>query len=163
MARTEFGIEELIIEDMSVRDIDQTVAMIQRIFDLYIAPEFSEHGIREFKCFIRPQDIRTRYANGSVLLVGRWRGELVGVIEIKGDNHIALLFTEEGFHRKGIAGKLIEAAVARCRVKLPGLRRITVNSSPFAVRIYKKMGFIPMDCEQQQYGIKFTPMEKILK
>lgn len=35
----------------------------------------------------------------------------------------------------------------------------TVNSSPYAVPVYHKLGFIDMDSEQLADGMRFTPMK----
>ena len=35
----------------------------------------------------------------------------------------------------------------------------TVNSSPYAVKIYEHLGFVPTDNEQTVNGIRFTPMK----
>ena len=40
---------------------------------------------------------------------------------------------------------------------------ITVNSSRYGVLIYEKLGFIKMEEEKEQDGLKFTPMKLILK
>ena len=40
---------------------------------------------------------------------------------------------------------------------------ITVNSSRYAVPIYKNLGFIKTEEEKEQDGLKFTPMKLILK
>ena len=37
--------------------------------------------------------------------------------------------------------------------------KITVNSSPYAVPIYHKLGFTDTDTEQVVNGLRFTPME----
>jgi predicted GNAT family N-acyltransferase len=37
-------------------------------------------------------------------------------------------------------------------------RTLTVNSSPYAVPVYAKLGFVPTDREQVQSGIRYTPM-----
>lgn len=49
---------------------------------------------------------------------------------------------------------LFETAKAEC--KRP---EITVNSSPYAVKIYKHLGFVPTAEEQTVNGIRFTPMK----
>ena len=36
---------------------------------------------------------------------------------------------------------------------------MTVNSSPYAVPIYHKLGFYDVDSEQVVKGVRFTPME----
>ena len=35
----------------------------------------------------------------------------------------------------------------------------TVNSSPYAVEIYRHLGFVPTDDEQSVDGLRFTPMQ----
>ncbi|WP_094603611.1 GNAT family N-acetyltransferase [Sporomusa silvacetica] len=39
------------------------------------------------------------------------------------------------------------------------MKEITVNSSPYAVLIYEKMGFVRTDVEQEINGIRFIPMK----
>ena len=41
--------------------------------------------------------------------------------------------------------------------------KMTVNSSPYAVEIYRHFGFVNTDVEQVTNGIRFTPMELIIK
>lgn len=36
---------------------------------------------------------------------------------------------------------------------------ITVNSSPYAVPVYHKLGFVDMDVEQISDGMRYTPMK----
>ena len=40
---------------------------------------------------------------------------------------------------------------------------ITVNSSRYGVFIYEKLGFVRMEEEKEQEGLKFTPMKLVLK
>ncbi|WP_081998881.1 GNAT family N-acetyltransferase [Robinsoniella peoriensis] len=37
--------------------------------------------------------------------------------------------------------------------------RITVNSSPFAIPVYHKFGFVDTDTEKVTNGLMYTPME----
>ena len=58
------------------------------------------------------------------------------------------------YHRRGIGKKLFDA-----------MRRdyahpvFTVNSSPYAVEVYRHLGFVPTDEEQSADGLRFTPMQ----
>ena len=40
---------------------------------------------------------------------------------------------------------------------------ITVNSLRYGVPIYEKLGFVKMEEEKEQDGLKFTPMKLVLK
>ena len=54
---------------------------------------------------------------------------------------------------QGIGKKLFLEAVRRSKTNI-----MTVNSSPFAIPVYKKMGFYETDSEKEKNGILFTPM-----
>ena len=34
----------------------------------------------------------------------------------------------------------------------------TVHSSPYAVEVYRHLGFVPTDSEQVTHGLRYTPM-----
>jgi ribosomal protein S18 acetylase RimI-like enzyme len=71
------------------------------------------------------------------------KARIVGVIEVRQFRHISLLFVDDRFQRQGIARALVRHAVARCLSRRPDLRQITVRSSPYAVPIYERLGFLP--------------------
>ena len=52
----------------------------------------------------------------------------------------------------------MKKAVSVCKKKRPDLSKVTVNASPNAVEIYKKLGFEKKDREQLKNGIRFVPM-----
>lgn len=93
----------------------------------------------------------------ELVLWGCFDGALLtGVIAAKSLNHISLLFVRKQYHRKGIARKLFEQAKAVCAAN--GAKSITVNSSPYAVEAYRRLGFAATGEEQTINGIRFTPM-----
>ena len=53
---------------------------------------------------------------------------------------------------------LVNVAVDAVSAAVPPIRAVTVNSSPYAVGFYKKLGFVPLGPEKQADGIRFTPM-----
>ncbi len=79
--------------------------------------------------------------------------QLVGVLATRGSSHIALFFVEPCFQRQGVGRALFFAARATCKTD-----EMTVNSSPYAVEIYQKLGFHALSKEQLRDGIRFTPM-----
>ena len=83
-------------------------------------------------------------------------GRIVGVLAADND-HIHLLFVGREYHRKGIARQLFDIMVEYyCALE------ITVNSSPYAVEAYRKLGLVDTDTEQTVNGLRFTPMKCIL-
>ena len=72
------------------------------------------------------------------------------------NSHIALFFVEPCFQRQGVGRALFLAANDACL-----LDEMTVNSSPYAIEIYKKLGFHAFSEEQLKDGIRFTPMKYV--
>lgn len=63
-------------------------------------------------------------------------------------------FVKSKYHRQGIGRKLWE-----CVLNHSNYPFYTVHSSPYAVPVYHKLGFIDMDSEQLADGMRFTPMK----
>lgn len=55
----------------------------------------------------------------------------------------------ERFHHLGIAKRLVRMAVAHVKAMEPDIRAVTVNSSPYAVGFYEKVGFQPLGPEKK--------------
>ena len=72
--------------------------------------------------------------------------------------HISLFFVDKGSQGKGIGIELMSVIVIK-----NGNSYITVNSSRYGVLIYEKLGFVRMEEEKEQEGLKFTPMKLVLK
>ena len=72
--------------------------------------------------------------------------------------HISLFFVDKGSQGKGIGKKLMSVIM-----KDNENSYITVNSSRYGVLIYEKLGFVKMEEEKEQDGLKFTPMKLVLK
>ena len=58
----------------------------------------------------------------------------------------------------GLAGIGIGRALFEAMRKDYAVQEFTVNSSPYAVEVYRHLGFEPTDCEQTEMGLRFTPM-----
>ena len=80
--------------------------------------------------------------------------KILGVIALKDEAHVYHLFVDHELHGQGVARLLWDYVRAKTHVGV-----ITVNSSPFAVSVYEKFGFVQTDEMQYQDGIEFMPME----
>lgn len=69
---------------------------------------------------------------------------------------LTLFFVDGKYHRQGIGRKLFETVIKESKQG-----KITVNSSPYAVGVYKKLGFVPNGDEQMADGMRFMPMTYI--
>jgi len=148
----------LIVRPLAAGEEAAACRLVREVFDEFESPEYSEQGIREFFSYADPAAMRRRREEDHFVLVGEIDGEIAGVIEIRHHEHIALLFVKKVYHGRGIARRLFETVRSICLESNPELETMTVNSSPFAVRIYRRMGFIPLSEEQESNGIRYVPM-----
>lgn len=87
---------------------------------------------------------------------GAFEGDnLIGVIATRNKGtHIALFFVDGRYHSQGIGKKLFKIAL-----KNNPYDKMTVNSYPYAIPVYYKLGFLDTDKDQVVNGLRFTPME----
>lgn len=133
-------------------------ALVERVFNEFEAPGYSDEGIKEFFDYANPNEMQVRLEAGCILLLAEEGQIIIGMIEFRTKDHISLLFVDANHHGCGIGRALFERAVSLARIKTPNLQYITVNSSPYAKDIYERLGFIATDSEQVVNGIRFIPM-----
>ncbi|MCX6137479.1 MAG: GNAT family N-acetyltransferase [Ignavibacteriales bacterium] len=135
----------------------EVCALVKRVFDELVAPGFEAEGIEEFYRFANPEAMKSRAGAGQVIILAEEGKKLVGMIEIRNGTHVALLFVER--RGDGTARQLLAKAVRECMQRRPALSTMTVNSSPYAEEIYRKLGFRPSGVRQTVNGIVHLPME----
>jgi len=68
------------------------------------------------------------------------------------------MFVDKKYHHQGIAKDLLAESIRVSKNRDSTIDKYYVNSSPFAVSIYSRLGFVATDVMQEQSGIKFVPM-----
>ncbi len=139
-------------------DLPAVCELVERVFDGFIAPEYSEEGIREFRRYIQPEAFMERMHAGHFSLIAETAGRIIGMVEIRGCNHISLFFVDPQFHKRGIGRELFRQAEQTCRKENPNIREISVNASSYAMPVYEKLGFRRVGEKQVRNGIGFIPM-----
>lgn len=150
------------IRPLREAEIPAASALVRRVFAEFEAPDYAQEGIDVFHRFIAPEALTEQFRTGALKLWGAFRQDtLAGVAAVRNRSHISLLFVDASCHRQGIARALFSAVRDFCRTD-PAVSRITVNSSPYAVEIYRRLGFTATDAERVTDGIRFTPMTYLL-
>ena len=67
--------------------------------------------------------------------------------------HISLFFVRREWHRRGVGRALLHAMASAADYP-----EMTVHSSPYAVEVYRRFGFVPLGGEREENGIRYTPM-----
>jgi len=138
------------IKKLAKGDIPIALDLVLNIFMEYEAPDYSEQGIETFKNCIKDDE----WLQSLEVLGAYVNNSLVGVIATRNNgNHIALFFVKGKYHRQGIGRRLFDRVVENCTSNT-----ITVNSSPYAVKIYRHLGFAETQAEQLTDGMRYTPM-----
>lgn len=120
-----------------------------RVFQEFEAPDYPPEGVEAFYTYISNTEQVKR-----LIAFGAWEGQhLLGVLAAEGD-HIALFFVDPAVHRQGIGRRLFQTYLTA-----GGWDCVTVHSSPYAVEVYRHLGFSPAAEEQlSPDGIRYTPM-----
>lgn len=142
------------IRPLGYGEVVEVCNLVARAFNEFIAPEFSEEGVEEFFKYSNPRALKKRLDSEYSAMVSESQGKIAGMIEIKGNNHISMLFVDKTFHRMGVATELIKSSMT----VLSESSDVTVNSSRYAVPFYEKLGFIQFEEEKTIYGVTHVPM-----
>jgi len=128
-------------------------------FAKFDAPDYSEEGIKNFYNFVNDDNLRKMFIAGHYqLFIAIYADKYLGMISLREKIHISLLFVDGDYHCNGIGSALIKF-VSNYVLTEEGIDRITVNSSPYAIDFYHRLGFRDTHKETTADGIKFTPME----
>lgn len=140
----------IFIRRLSEEEKPSALVLIWEVFLKFEAPEYSSEGTEFFRSILDDKEYISERE-----FIGAFDGEkLVGVISMGRSPHINFFFVREEYHRRGIGRRLFETAVKSRPEKC-----ITINASPYAVPVYRRLGFVPTDKMQETKGIKFLPME----
>lgn len=138
------------IKQLNRKQLDDAQTLILDVFNKYEATNYPEGGKKAFEDAIHSKE----YLDSLTAYGAFDNNQIVGIIASRSEGtHVALFFVDGRYHRQGIGRKLWQFLLKSCNSDI-----ITVNSSLYAVEVYKKLGFIPMGDVQKDNGIQFVPM-----
>ena len=143
------------IRQLLNKEKDEALLFVKKVYIESKDESYSEKGIETFYNFVDNKEITK-----SFKVYGAFEDNVLkGVIATdKRKRHINLFFVDKSSQAKGIGKKLMSIIIDHNENSF-----ITVNSSRYAVPIYKNLGFIKTEEEKEQDGLKFTPMKLTLK
>ena len=143
------SLEPYPVRRLSPEEIPAALELCWQVFLEFEAPEYPAEGVAAFRASLEDKE-RTR----QLKFYGAFDGEkLVGVLAMRLPQHIGGFFVAAAYHRRGIGRHLFEAMRRDYQTQI-----FTVNSSPYAVEVYRRLGFVPTDTEQLTDGLHYTPM-----
>jgi ribosomal protein S18 acetylase RimI-like enzyme len=141
-------------------EVEDASALARRVFDEFVATQYSVEGQEEFRRYSSPRAMRKRHGDGYLAFAAERDGRLIGMLQLRDGEHITMLFVEGDSQRQGIGRSLIGAATDYVRTRQPPVRVLTVASTPNAIDAYRRMGFVPVGSEQVLKGIRFVSMQR---
>ena len=143
------------IKQLLNNEKDEALLFVKRVFIESEDDSYTKKGIETFCNFVDNKKITK-----SFKVYGAFEDNVLkGLIATDSPKkHICLFFVDKVSQGKGIGKELMNIVVNNNENSY-----ITVNSSRYGVPIYEKLGFIKIEEEKEQDGLKFTPMKLILK
>ena len=139
----------------------EVLNFILRIFHKDVAPTYSTEGIKKFLSMLSASELcEMNSQDGSFIILAKNHNIPIGMLGLKNENHIALLFVEKEYQSQGVGSELVNRASKICLARKPELKSLTVSSSPNSTDFYKKIGFEAQGEEVNEEGMRFTPMRK---
>ena len=143
-------------------DSESISKLICELVEKFIVGEFSTRGRDFLLSTLTAEAITQNMQSGYRYHVAEVKESLSGVVAVRGNVHLYHLFVAERFHRKGIARKLWQFAMNEC-LRNGNTGEFTVNSSAYALGVYKKLGFVAQSGRQEKNGVVFYPMKLIIQ
>lgn len=141
------------IRELESSELEDALKLVWEVFSEYEVSDYSEEGINEFWNFIHDTSELKKLS-----IYGAFdKKQILGVLAGRKE-HISLFFVDQNYQGKGIGRKLFNSFKDRVQEK-----EITVNSFPYSVKIYEKLGFNIVDKEQIKNGIRYVPMKFLKK
>lgn len=154
------------IRRINENEVDEALDLALDVFMEFEAPEYKPEGVETFRqCIIEGKNPDSDCKKGLCPMYAAFDdGKMIGITRMrKTKTHINLMFVRKEYHRQGVATALFRFLLEDILKENPSLKEITLNSSPYGKEFYLHLGFIPLSEEQEQDGIRFTPMKYIVK
>lgn len=125
----------------------------------YFTLDPNGRGAERFLDSISTEAIRGYILSSSYhYIVAEINSKIAGVAALKEGAHLFHLFVAPPFQKKGLSRTLWNAIKDSSKLDY---KEFTVNSTPYAVPVYEKFGFVVTGPRTEMNGIAFVPMKMI--
>ncbi|WP_310638539.1 GNAT family N-acetyltransferase [Delftia acidovorans] len=144
------------IRPAHIEDAEEISALVSSVSHLFTLDSGSQ-GAQEFLKALGPQAFHAYLQNPRYLFIVARQGDaLAGMAALRDGRHLFHLFVGLPFQRRGLARRLWQALQPAIH---PDAGSVTVNSTPFAVPAYERLGFRATSAPLEKNGVAFVPMQ----
>lgn len=143
-------------------EVNEALALALEVFMQFEAPDYLPEGVVTFKRdIIENESFIADCKQGVCPIYAAFddTNKIIGIIGMRSQTHINLVFVKKDFHRQGIATAIFRFMLKDLLNQNPDLSEITLNSSPYGKAFYLHIGFVPISEEKEINGIRCTPMK----
>jgi GNAT superfamily N-acetyltransferase len=132
------------IRDATAEDAAPVSRLVHAGFKAHVAPDWEVRAQAEFLAETTPERLAIQIEGAALCLVHQADADIDGVILLPGPTIVQLFFVASSQMRQGIGTKLWEMARSRVEEGYPEVKTVELNSSPYAVAAYRRLGFFPI-------------------
>lgn len=153
------------IRRINSHEVEEALTLALEVFMEFEAPDYKPEGVETFRSLVQSEEfIAKRKAGLSPVYAAFVKDKMIGIMGMRPNRtHINLAFVRKEYHRQGVATAIFRYLLEDISKDNPAPREITVNSSPYGKPFYLHIGFEPQSEEQENDGIRFTPMKYRIK
>lgn len=148
------GMDTRLATDADIPALTRLVAEVARS---EVAPGFSDEGRGLLDAALTEEAHRGYRNEGVVYHLAEEGGRLLGVVAMRPQGHLLLLFVDPQAQGRGVAWALWQAARDACRAA-GHAGAFTVSAAPGAVAWYEKVGFRAEGPATDEHGMIRLPM-----
>lgn len=137
-------------------------ALILPLVEKFIAPDCSADGAELLLASMQPKAILAYLQGDHRYWLAEDAQGLLGVVAMKGRNHLYHLFVAERGQGRGLAKQLWLYAQAQCTAR-DAPDEFTVNASLYAAAMYRHFGFHAEQEPRERMGVVDVPMRLIVR
>ncbi|MCB5194867.1 GNAT family N-acetyltransferase [Deefgea salmonis] len=144
----------LVVRKILASEYSLAAAVVQTTFAHLAVHYQPPAGVATFARLSTADEIASRDARHSVTYVALIQEVIIGVLQVRSLQHIAMLFVLPEMQSRGVGRALLKAAEQEAPLQ-------TVSASVNSVMAYMRYGFMPCGADQvSPSGIRFVPMQK---
>jgi GNAT superfamily N-acetyltransferase len=127
-------------------------AVIQESFLALAAADWHPDARRSFLELTAPAPLQNKVSTMTFAAGAFSEDRIAGVILMPSPSLLGLLFVRPCWLRLGIGQALWESARAHIEAGFPEVNTVELNATPYAVRFYQSVGFVPISSEFEREG-----------